>query len=86
MSEQMITFEDVRSERCDHCIHNPDAVKPFHKMKHFKLYDLNRKILDKLAEQTGLKPECIVCASVRKLVKMPVEEVVKLLTNVNIKP
>jgi len=86
MSEQMITFEDVRSERCDHCIHNPDAVKPFHKMKHLKLDDSTSKILDKLSEETGLNSSCIMCASVRGLVKMPVEEVVKLLTNVNIKP
>ena len=72
-----LTFEDVKSERCDHCTHNPSATRPFHKMKHFKLNELDQKIVDKLAEQTGLKPNCIVCASVRKLVKMPIEEVLK---------
>jgi len=78
MSEK-ITFEDVKSERCAYCIHNPNATEPYNKMKHVELDDLTLEFLDALTQQAGLNRNCIMCASVRTLVNMPIEDVLKIL-------
>jgi hypothetical protein len=73
MSEK-VSIEQVYKEACRHCIHNPNAEKPYAKMKELPLTDLTRKLVEKHAEKHGLTPECWVCLSITRMMNMPFEE------------
>lgn len=75
---KQILFEDIRHEGCKHCIHNPNAEKPYD-MKTIDLDGWTLKALDKLEKETGLNRNCVLCLSLRKLMAMPDQDLVKLL-------
>jgi len=75
-NEKMTEKEEV----CDriHCKHNPNAQEPFEHMKGIELTDLTWKLLEKSSEELGMNPNCVMCKAARTLVKMPIEEVLKI--------
>jgi len=64
MSKQEIIY----GEKCLHCRHNPNAQKPFKKMKHIFFDDETLKLLAESGGASGLKPDCVLCKSIDKFV------------------
>lgn len=64
---KQISFEDIKTEGCEHCPHNPDATKPYKKIKHVDLDDLTLKLLEKAAKETGINSNCIMCDALHRL-------------------
>lgn len=61
MSKHKFKFE------CEdrHCRRHPNALKPYKKMRRIPLTDLSEKILEKFAEEYGIKRECVPCIAVK---------------------
>jgi len=76
----------MSEEICEriHCRNNPDAQEPFEKMKGIEFTDLTWKMLEKSSEELELNPNCIMCKAARTLVKLPIEEVLKIVREAKI--
>jgi len=53
--------EVIYDEKCAHCRKNPNAEKPFKKMKRVYMDDLTIELLEKSGELSGLKADCVAC-------------------------
>jgi hypothetical protein len=71
---EKVSIEQVYKEACQHCRHNPNAVKPYAKMKQLPLDDLTIKLAESQAKKHGLSPHCWICLSVTRMLNMPFEE------------
>ena len=56
--------EVIYDEKCAHCRMNPNAEKPYTKMKRVYMGPKTIELLEKLGEASGLKPDCVACKSV----------------------
>jgi hypothetical protein len=56
----------VYDERCDHCIHNPNATKPY---AHMKKLNIDSEVTSELEKQ-GLNPSCYMCRSARRILEV----------------
>ena len=66
-------------EECKDCRHNPTAKKPYARMKRVRLIDDKKTAIYELSKEQKVKPSCILCRALRVLVRMPIEETLKLL-------
>jgi hypothetical protein len=71
---EKVSIEQVYKEACRRCPHNPNAVKPYAKMKQLPLDDLTVKLAEDQAKKHGLSPHCWICLSVTNMLNMPFEE------------
>lgn len=57
----------VFDEGCLHCRHNPNAEKPYEKMKRIRMENLDESEAQKEADRTGQKVDCVVCRSAQTI-------------------
>lgn len=69
----------VYDEECQDCRNNPTAKKPYVHMKRVKIENLKESACYKVAQEMKVKPGCIMCRAVRVLVRLPLEESLRLL-------
>jgi len=60
-------FKIPYGEDCRHCRNNPDAEKPFIKMKRFPKDAFSKRIIKKLNEHYHVREECAVCVAMKEL-------------------
>ena len=66
-------------QECKDCRNNPTAKKPYARMKRVRLINESESAIQELSKEQKVKPSCILCRAVRVLVRMPIEESLKLL-------
>jgi hypothetical protein len=59
------------SSYCKHCRKNPQAEKPFSKMKRIAFNEKQQKILEVIATQYKVDPGCVLCLSIENFMKLP---------------
>jgi hypothetical protein len=66
-------------EHCENCRKNPAGKKPFVRMMRFKTTDLTDTVAFKLAEESKVEPDCVLCHTIRAFAILPKEQQLKLL-------
>lgn len=59
------------SLHCKHCKKNPQAEKPFSKMKKIFFNESQQKIVDEVATQYKVDPSCVLCLTIEKFRQLP---------------
>jgi hypothetical protein len=76
-------MEKTLGKECDHCKRNPSATKPFDKTRWFYI---DEGVVDEAIEMAKKlrlpHPDCVFCKLMRQLINTPIDEVLKVLGDV----
>jgi predicted HicB family RNase H-like nuclease len=61
------TETQIYDEYCSDCPHNPNAKKPYAKMKHIRYDKETVKMLEENAKEKGKNENCLVCKALHSL-------------------
>lgn len=61
--------QQIYDEGCEHCPHNPNAKKPYIKMKHIRYNKETVEMFEKNAKEKGMNVNCFVCKAAYTLMR-----------------